>query len=61
MALSTIWGKTTLGTIPLALHGAAAAGPEGVLAGTAIGSVIFGIASVLAAYRIVGGIERKMV
>ena len=28
------------------------AGPEGMLAGTAIGSVIFGIASVLAAYRI---------
>ncbi len=48
------WGKATLGTIPFALYGATVAGPEGVLAGTAIGSVIFGIMSVLAAYRIAG-------
>lgn len=52
------WGKATLGTIPFAIYGASIAGPEGVLAATAIGSVIFGIASVFAAYRIVGGIER---
>lgn len=48
------WGKATLGTIPFAWYGAIAAGPEGVLAGTALGSVIFGLASVAAAYRIVG-------
>ena len=47
------WGKATLGTIPFALAGAAFGGPEGIIAGTAIGSVIFGIASVLTAYRIV--------
>ena len=47
------WGKATLGTIPFALAGAQLGGPEGILAGTAIGSVIFGIASVLTAYRIV--------
>jgi Na+-driven multidrug efflux pump len=47
------WGKATLGTIPFALAGAEIGGPEGLLAGTALGSVIFGIASVLAAYRIV--------
>ena len=52
------WGKATLGTIPFALYGAAVAGPEGVLAGTAMGSVIFGILSVLAAYRIAGGVIR---
>jgi putative MATE family efflux protein len=46
------WGKATLGTIPFALAGAAWAGPEGVLAGTGFGSVIFGIASVFTAYRI---------
>jgi Na+-driven multidrug efflux pump len=46
------WGKATLGTIPFAMAGANFAGPEGVLAGTAVGSVIFGIASVFAAYRI---------
>ena len=46
------WGKATLGTIPFALVGAHLAGPEGVLAGIALGSVIFGVASVLTAYRI---------
>lgn len=44
------------GTIPFAWYGAEVAGPEGVLAGTALGSVIFGITSVAAAYRIVGRI-----
>ena len=47
------WAKATLGTIPFALAGAHLGGPEGILAGTAIGSVIFGIASVTTAYRIV--------
>ena len=47
------WGKATLGTIPFALVGARLGGPEGILAGTALGSVIFGIASVVTAYRIV--------
>ncbi len=47
------WGKATLGTIPFALVGAEVGGPEGILAGTAIGAVIFGIASVATAYRIV--------
>jgi putative MATE family efflux protein len=47
------WAKATLGTIPFALAGAHLGGPEGILAGTAIGSVIFGIASVATAYRIV--------
>ncbi|MCB1376889.1 MAG: MATE family efflux transporter [Alphaproteobacteria bacterium] len=51
------WGKATLGTIPFALVGARYAGPEGVLAGTAIGSVIFGVASVYAAFRIIGQIS----
>ena len=46
-------GKATLGTVPFALVGAYIGGPEGILAGTAIGSVIFGIASVATAYRIV--------
>lgn len=51
------WAKATAGTIPFAMVGAQVAGPEGVLAGTAIGSVIFGIVSVVAAFRIVGGIS----
>jgi Na+-driven multidrug efflux pump len=53
------WGKATIGTIPFALYGASLAGPEGVLVGTAIGSVIFGVASVVWAYRIVGQFEQR--
>ena len=53
------WGKATLGTIPFAIYGAAWAGPEGVIAGTAIGSVIFGVASVAWAYRIVRQFETR--
>ena len=52
------WGKATLGTIPFAMAGAHLAGPEGILGGTAVGSVIFGIASVWTAYRIVALSER---
>jgi putative MATE family efflux protein len=47
------WAKATLGTIPFAIIGARMGGPEGLLAGTALGSVIFGIASVMVAYTIV--------
>ncbi len=46
------WGKATIGTIPFAYAGAHYAGPEGVLVGTGLGSVIFGVASVVTAYRI---------
>jgi putative MATE family efflux protein len=52
------WAKATVGTIPFALLGAQWAGPEGVMAGTALGSVIFGVASMLWAFRIVGKIDR---
>jgi Na+-driven multidrug efflux pump len=57
--LSTLfnWGKATLGTIPFALYGAMVAGPEGVLVGTAIGSIIFGVASTLWAFRIAGNLK----
>ena len=51
------WGKATLGTIPFALVGAHVGGPEGILAGTAMGAVIFGIASVATAYKIVRNSE----
>jgi putative MATE family efflux protein len=47
------WAKATLGTIPFAIVGGTYYGPEGIMAGIAIGSVIFGIASVWWAFRIV--------
>ena len=52
----TNWGKATLGTIPFAAAGAARWGPEGIMLGTSLGSVIFGVASVVMAYRIVQGL-----
>ena len=60
-ALSTWfnWGKATLGTIPFAMVGAQVAGPEGIMAGTAIGAVIFGIASVVTSFRVTNQLEAK--
>jgi len=60
--ISTIfnWAKATLGTIPFALYGAHVAGPEGVMIGMALGSIVFGVASVAWAYRIVAKVEQQM-
>jgi putative MATE family efflux protein len=54
-ALSTWfnWAKATIGTVPFAVVGGHYAGPEGIMAGIAVGSVIFGIASVWWAFRLV--------
>ena len=53
--LSTLfnWGRATLGTIPLVTYGAQY-GPTGVLTGAAAGSVVFGLAAVIVAFRVVG-------
>jgi putative MATE family efflux protein len=53
------WAKATIGTIPFAIYGAEVAGPEGVMVGVAIGSVIFGVASVAWAYRIVAKVAQQ--
>jgi Na+-driven multidrug efflux pump len=47
------WGRATLGTIPLVLLGARY-GPLGVISAQTVGSVIFGVAAFLVAYRIAG-------
>lgn len=59
--LSTLynWGKATLGTVPFAYAGVALAGVEGMMVGTAIGSVVFGIASVAHAFRITQHLEQR--
>lgn len=60
--ISTIfnWAKATVGTIPFAIYGAHVAGPEGIMTGMALGSIIFGVASVAWAYRIVAKVEQQM-
>jgi Na+-driven multidrug efflux pump len=47
------WGRATLGTIPLVSLGRAW-GPEGVMVGQAMGSMLFGTAAALIAFRVVG-------
>jgi putative MATE family efflux protein len=47
------WGKATLGTIPFAMIGGKYWGPEGIMAGIALGSVLFGIAAVWWAFKLV--------
>lgn len=60
-ALSTWynWGKATIGTIPFAMAGGMMAGVEGIMAGTALGSVVFGIASVVHAFRMTRELEQQ--
>jgi putative MATE family efflux protein len=55
------WGKATLGTIPFAMVGGYYFGPEGIMAGIALGSIIFGIASVWWAFRIVDNLNKQTV
>jgi putative MATE family efflux protein len=59
--LSTLfnWGKATIGTIPFALVGAHYWGPEGIMLGTAIGAILFGIVSAWMAYAVVDGLEQR--
>ncbi len=47
------WGKSTLGTIPFALAGAAIAGPEGIMVGVGLGGIVFGVVSIAIAWRLV--------
>lgn len=51
------WGKATLGTIPFAMIGGKYWGPEGIMAGIAVGSVLFGIASVWWAFKLVNNLN----
>ena len=55
------WGRATLGTVPPALLGAAWYGPEGVIAGTGVGSIGFGLAGLVLAFRTVGRLEGRVV
>ncbi|EWY42218.1 multidrug transporter MatE [Skermanella stibiiresistens SB22] len=48
------WGRATLGTIPFVTLGASVAGAQGIIYGQAAGSLIFGLAAVVMAFRVVG-------
>lgn len=50
------WGRSTLGVIPFVWIGAQLYGAEGVIAGWALGAVVFGIAAIVVAFRVVGRI-----
>jgi len=53
------WGRATLGTMPPALGGAALFGPEGVIAGVGVGSLVFGLLALILAFRTVRTLERR--
>jgi putative MATE family efflux protein len=47
------WGRSTLGVIPFVWAGAHLYGAKGVVAGWGLGAVVFGVAAVIACFRIV--------
>jgi putative MATE family efflux protein len=52
------WGRATLGTIPFVYVGARF-GPQGVVVGQALGSVLFGVAAVVIAFIVTEGLHRR--
>ena len=55
------FGRALLGTIPFVYLGANWYGARGVLAGEAFGALIFGSLAVIAAFHLIGRLERKHV
>ena len=53
------WGRSTLGVIPFVWAGAQLYGAIGILAGWALGAVVFGIASVIVCFRVIDRIEHR--
>jgi putative MATE family efflux protein len=53
------WGRSTLGVIPFVWVGAKYYGAIGVIAGWALGAVIFGIAAVFICFRVIASIESR--
>ena len=51
------WGKATVGTVPFAIVGSAMGGVTGMMAAVGVGSVLFGVASVWMAARIVNRLQ----
>jgi putative MATE family efflux protein len=53
------WGRATLGTMPFAVLGGQLGGPEGILVGIGGGSLVFGAAALVTAFRVIGVLERR--
>jgi putative MATE family efflux protein len=47
------WGRATLGIMPFVAIGSHFYGPEGVIAGWALGAVVFGIVAVIVCFRVI--------
>ena len=54
------WGRASLGTVPFVLAGSHLAGAEGALAGNMVGGIIFGVVSVILAYRLIDRIGGRI-
>lgn len=54
------WGRATLGTVPFVMAGAHFAGVKGALAGNMVGGIVFGVTSVILAYRLVDRIGGRI-
>lgn len=53
------FGRAVLGTIPAVYFGAQWYGPRGVMAGEAVGSVLFGLLAVVGAFLLIRRLERE--
>ncbi len=53
------WGRATLGTIPFVTVGGYLAGAPGVLAGSMLGNLVFGVVAVWLAYRWIDELEAQ--
>ena len=53
------WGRSTLGVIPFVWFGAQHYGATGVIAGWALGAVVFGVAGAFLCFRVIATIEQR--
>jgi putative MATE family efflux protein len=53
------WGKATLGTVPLVIVGAAIFDAPGILAGQAIGQILFGLAAFITARKLINSLAQQ--
>jgi putative MATE family efflux protein len=57
------WGRATIGTVPFAMFGAwmggTSYGPEGIIAGQAVGGIFFAIASVFVCFKVMDKMAAK--